>query len=652
VKTDPALIAVMPFRVSSADASLGYLREGMVDLIAAKLVRTPRTVDQRSVLAAWRREGGGPGQDLDRVTAARIAAALGAGRVIEGEVVGNGGQLTLTATLATAPNGAQRGRASASGLATQLPVLVDSVIAQLLAIDAGESQQRIATLANTPLPVLEAYLAGQARYRAGRYVDAGDRFAEALRVDSTFALAGLGLMMASDWTLDPRGDEGRAVARGHADKLGIRDRLYLGSTDPDSAPTSYAEAFARREAAVQIAPDSPDLWYRLGDDLIHFGATVSGQVESDTRAAAALERGLALDSTYAPLLEHLPMAYEFVNDTVRSRLSVVRLMRDTAAYYYASNRVVSAPDSAARTAAIRDLTSKAPFLSALTAIVAMLAGIDVAFTDDLLRNARARSATSADRDFVMQMQFYMAIEQGQPGRAARVAAELPDRQADRMFAATFWDGDSTAGARQYAEAKALASTSSPADATARSAWATTIFDVAQYELGRGDTTPVSRVTSLLRGVPPVAKNPVETTRPTRLAMVLEAQLAARAGRADAAQRLASLDSMLALGPISSRVRLAGNLVASRLWERAGNARKAYQAAQRWDFTANPVDGALYAIYLREQGRLGAAVGDRELAIAAYRRYLKLRAHHEPALDRDVATVRSELEKLERQSAGR
>jgi hypothetical protein len=66
----------------------------------------------------------------------------------------------------------------------------------------------------------------------------------------------------------------------------------------------------------------------------------------------------------------------------------------------------------------------------------------------------------------------------------------------------------------------------------------------------------------------------------------------------------------------------------------------------------PEEGILYATYLREQGRLGGLVGDREAAIAAYRRYLRLRARHEPALDRDVATVRAALEKLERQSSGR
>lgn len=63
-------------------------------------------------------------------------------------------------------------------------------------------------------------------------------------------------------------------------------------------------------------------------------------------------------------------------------------------------------------------------------------------------------------------------------------------------------------------------------------------------------------------------------------------------------------------------------------------------------------GSVYATYLREQGRLGAAAGNREAAIAAYRQYLRLRARHEPVLDRDVATVRAELEKLERQSSGR
>jgi len=531
-------------------------------------------------------------------------------------------------------------------------VLVDSVIAQLVALDAGESEQRVASLASTPLSALESYLAGQAHLRAGRYAEAADRFAEALRVDSTFALAGFGLELASEWTLDPRGEHGRAIAITYADKLGTRDRLFLGPNDPDSTSTTYAESFARREASVQVAPDSPDLWYLLGDGQFHHGAAVFGTAEASRRSIAALERGLALDSSYAPLLEHLPLMYRYLGDTARARLAIVRLMRDTAAFYYPANQVLYAADSVSHAAALRNLTSKPPFLSAYTAIIAMVSDGDFSFADELLRGARARSATSADRDFVAQVQYNLAMEQGQPGRGTRLAAELPDRQADRMFAATFWEGDSTAGAEQHAEATALVSAPPPTDVNARRAWVRTIFDVAQYELARGDTTHASRVIALLRAVPRIPKNPVGSVSPTRLAMILDAQLAARVSRPDASQRLKSLDSMLALGPLGSRVRLAGNLVASRLWERAGNLRKAYEAAQRWSVSNNTEDGSLYASYLREQGRLAAAVGDREAAITAYRRYLRLRANAEPVLARDIATVRSELAKLERQSAGR
>ena len=224
------------------------------------------------------------------------------------------------------------------------------------------------------------------------------------------------------------------------------------------------------------------------------------------------------------------MLYQDVGDTARARLATVRLMRDTAAFYYPANRVLYAADSAARAAAVRDLEASPPFLTAYTAIVAVIIGLDVSFLDDVLRRARDRAATSADRDFVAQMQYYLAIEQGQPGRAARVALELPNRLADRMFAATFWDGDSTAGAAQYAEAKALVSAPVPGDASARRTWTTTIFDLAQYELARGDTTRASSVAARLRALPPVPNAPVESVRPERLALILDAQLAMLAGR--------------------------------------------------------------------------------------------------------------------------
>ena len=625
-KTDVSLIAVVPFRVTSGDASLAYLREGMVDLIAAKLVGSPRTVDQRTVLAAWRRAGGG--QDIDRATAARMAASLGAGGLIEGDIVGSSSDMTVTASL------------------------VDSVIAKLLVINAGENSQRVASLASTPIAALEAYLAGQADYRAGRYAQAADQFTDALATDSTFALAAFGLSVASDWMIDPRGNRGRTLAARYAAKLGVRDRLLLGPTNPDSVPTTYAGSLAERDSALVLVKDSPDLWYRLGDYQFHYGPAVTNTPDAWRSSIAALERGLTLDSSYAPLLEHLPHEYLFEGDTARARLAIARLMRDTAAYYYAANRVFYAPDSVARALALRELAQKPPVLAGYTVFVAMLRDNDFSFAETLLRDARSHSATAADRRFIDEVRFNVAIDGGKPGLAARIAADLPARQADRMFVATFWDGDSTAGAAQYKEATALVSQTAPADANARTSWAQAIFDVAQYELARNDTTRASRVMTQLRALPRVPGDPVASARPSRLALIIDAQLAARAGRADAPQRLATLDSLLRLGPKGGRIRLAGNLVASRLWERAGDLRRAYEAAQRWAITNNAMDGSLYATYLREQGRLAEAANDHEAAIDAYRRYLHLRANPEPVLARDVAAVRSELKKLERQSAGR
>ena len=126
VALDRGVIAVAPFRVTGADSSLGYLREGMVDLLSTKLSGTAalRPADPRTLLAAWGRAARGGGE-LPEDDAVRVAAALGAGRMVEGEVVGSRGRVSLSARIVDVPSGSVRARATAEGSPDSLTQLVD-----------------------------------------------------------------------------------------------------------------------------------------------------------------------------------------------------------------------------------------------------------------------------------------------------------------------------------------------------------------------------------------------------------------------------------------------------------------------------------------------------------------------------------------------
>ena len=98
---DADLVAVLPFRTAGADPSVQYLRQGMVDLMQAKLTGEggPRAADARSVLAAVRDAGGSDTQDLTEDAVAEVARKVGAGRVLQGSIVGPADHLVVNASL-------------------------------------------------------------------------------------------------------------------------------------------------------------------------------------------------------------------------------------------------------------------------------------------------------------------------------------------------------------------------------------------------------------------------------------------------------------------------------------------------------------------------------------------------------------------------
>ena len=201
---DPDLVAVVPFRVRGAAPALGYLREGMIDLVAARLTGEggARAADPSSVMTAWRRAAGSEADDLPERAAVGLAGRLGAGQLLLGGVVGTPDHVALNASLLPVPGGSPRADAKVEGAADSLPQLVDRLIAQLITGGTGASHG-LDGLVNTPLPALRLYLEARAAQRRGHYADAVVRFGRALDLDSTFALAGLGLASAAGWTVAP-----------------------------------------------------------------------------------------------------------------------------------------------------------------------------------------------------------------------------------------------------------------------------------------------------------------------------------------------------------------------------------------------------------------------------------------------------------------
>ena len=222
----PEAVVVAPFRVTGADPSLAYLREGIVELLSVRLAddSAARAVDPGVVLNRWRAAGLIDAADVGRADAARIAERLGAHTVVVGSVVGDAARLLVSASLVGVPDGEVRVSESVEGPADNLPALIDHLAVKLLAADAGEGE-RLDREKAPPLSSLRAYLRGQAAYRRARFSEALSEYERALSTDSTFALAALRLALAADrLNAAEQHDRALKLAWTHRASLSARDR--------------------------------------------------------------------------------------------------------------------------------------------------------------------------------------------------------------------------------------------------------------------------------------------------------------------------------------------------------------------------------------------------------------------------------------------
>jgi eukaryotic-like serine/threonine-protein kinase len=665
---DRTVVAVMPYRVSAADTSLRYLREGMVDLLASRLAGTQalRPVESRALLRAWE-DTRGAGADPTTAQAQALAARLGAGRVIEGEIVGSGPRVTISSRMLDVPSLRLLAQETVESAVDSLPMLLDHLAGRLLTLAAGQPPYRLASLSGTPLPALRAYLNGEAQDRQGLSDSAAGSFAEAIRIDSTFALAAMRLMHTNRWE-DDRGAVG--IAWRYRDRLSVEDRANLRLTLGPRFPkdSHYREAIAAGEQFSQIAPEDPLAWIELGTDLFETGPLV-GLPEAHARAAAAFARAVALDSANVPALGNLSVAATALGDTATSRRALALLRRQRrdstsqidfeAAWFLAA---MTADTATLHQVLRRDSLSPAwgtahPGEHGWAMLrLGVQEGLDLRDARGVLERALAAAATNGQRAAI---RWNLAIVNGIRGRSDTTAGDpyswgpaglsvLPRSKdfARPILNYLFTDLDSTGWASGGAALLRQIGTQRPEQCCISR------FGAGEYALFTNRLDLAERAAADLRRYHgPSPDGEADTARGTetshQLAVILEAQIAARRHDPSARERLRQLDSVLA-DPLEDLVPLVGNLVAAQLHEQRGELAQALAAVRRrwWGRWVDPG----YVVYHREEGRLAALTGDTAGAILAYRRYIALRSEAEPQLQPRVRQVREALAALQRATA--
>ena len=644
---DQSLIVVAPFRVSG-DPSLAYLREGMLDLLAAKLTGEggPRAGDPRTLLAAWQRRAAGAAGDLPERDAVALARALGAGQLLLGAVVGTPQRVSLRASLLAVPSGRVRATADVEGPTDSLGALVDRLAADLLARSAGEAERLAGTIATTPLPVLRLYLAGMADARRGRYPEAQQSFARALALDSTFVHAAVGLVTNNgNHPIDDSAAWAIVEREGH--RLNDRDRAQVELRRRFLDGASYASQLEAGRRLVALAPDRAEGWDEVGGVLALFGG-LTGEPDVLPRARAAFQRALELDPEFASPMRGLIWVAADLGDTATVRAlwpRYERLAGGALEFETVRWKVAQSLGDSAAIAALRARIPSLPPRDLLRILEAMMVwgrGLD-----DAPAVLRALETSAVDEYDVERGGLAASSYLRNGGREEDVPARFrrPSSAQDRaleeigdVLDALFWDGDS---ARARAALPRL-------DAILADARADAVGPVGQY------AACASTMWHLTHGDTAAAHPPLRRWRELQTASVerrevavdvcllaAEALLAeARGDRSDTA--LGRLDALLAQGYEGVQF---GNLLAARVHEANGDRRAALAAVRR---RANHGrDGPIVlSSMLREEGRLAALTGDRERAIRAYRHFLALRPDPAPRLRADRDRVRAELARLE------
>jgi serine/threonine-protein kinase len=652
---DEQSLAVLPFRVASADPSHHYLREGMVDLIAAKLSGEDlRALEPRTMLDAWRQAGGTDSNDLSRDASLKLARDLKAGKALLGDVVGTPNRLVLTVSLLGVKNGDQITRVSVEGPPDSLASLVNQIATQLLTQTSGEAAARMTNLSSTSLPALRAYLDGQGRLRRGDAVNAAKDFDRALKEDSTFALAGLGLRLAAAWYGDqPLGNRGIDIAWREKARLSPRDQALLVALAGPRYPalSSNVDVYKAREQYLSMVPDNAEAWYLLADQIFHYGSAM-GIPDWENRALAGFKKAMELDSTYLPGYTHaMPLAPSMGDTAFFARAFRLRSAADTSSFWRAQTDwyLAARRGDEAEAAKIFQYKGARPENNLSGIIRHMLFdGTGARYVKPAVDMFIPLAPTDADRRGRSRYAHDVMLDLGRPADATRYLAASKDSALDfNAFIITVRDAElGQVPEQQASEAVRVLSQyeSKPdaADSAGRAVQRAIVRVMEPWRIAHGDTSQTRRSLQRLRLFARDARNDqINAELEIAFVEMLHADAARSPSLRRSVERLDSLILQLDVAAAPPSRLAQQTIVGARMWEKVGDLPRALSLVGRyavWSNEAMPYLG----LQLREQGRIAARTGDRKRAVRAYEHYLGMRATAEPSVMPQVDSVRREL----------
>lgn len=315
---DANLVAIGPFQV--ADTSLLQVGEVIAAMLTGELDGAGPLRTVRGDLAPQ-----GSRAPLNRTAAAALGSRTGAGLVIYGDVKRlSGDSIAVNASILDQAAGdvievTTRGTGSQASLLTDsLTVGIMNVLAMNRPISASRRSGLSRSLGTLPLPAVREFLRGEQFLRRGDYDSALARYDQVLTMAPDYPLALRRVSQVIGFGAAPQ--EGSRLVR--SESLRERATLVPKSLAPRDSLLVLADSFgfavfhdttlhdvqhdmaamrATLETAARLYPRDPEVWYELGEALMHLQPPFRG---SAREILAAFDQAIAADSAFSPAFEH------------------------------------------------------------------------------------------------------------------------------------------------------------------------------------------------------------------------------------------------------------------------------------------------------------------------------------------------------------